>query len=492
MSNNSYSGNLIKNLLSITSGQFLNLFLSFLSITLAARYLGVENFGKFGYLLAVVSVVSKIIDFGFTPIVFRELSISKKYELLNSAIIFRLLAFFIVAILLNIILFFFNTSLTEQILLNLLLTNSLISARFICVRELLDVPFKVELKMHYPMLFTNIDNIVLFFTVLLLPFYEDKLTLFIVGYVLSNLPGLFLTLFFLHKKFGYFIKINLSSIKYLLKESLPLYGFIVLDALYQQLDVILLKNLSSYHDAGIYSVALRLSTPLLIIPTAIIHTIFPTLSKNFTNSKNDNSFIINLIFKILFILSFSISIVFFFYSKNIILLIFGEKYIFSTTPTTFLLFSQIFIFFNYFVINIFVAINKQSIDFFYSVLILVINTILNILLIPSFSYIGCSWAKLISSFIGFLFLFIIMKRIFKKTYLLDIYFLAWVCLSLVFGYLLSYFNLFVFLPIFIVYILTSVFFVGLIKSDEAEFLIKLLHLESLKLKIFNIWSRNGK
>jgi len=174
MSNNSYSGNLIKNLLSITSGQFLNLFLSFLSITLAARYLGVENFGKFGYLLAVVSVVSKIIDFGFTPIVFRELSISKKYELLNSAIIFRLLAFFIVAILLNIILFFFNTSLTEQILLNLLLTNSLISARFICVRELLDVPFKVELKMHYPMLFTNIDNIVLFFTVLLLPFYEDS------------------------------------------------------------------------------------------------------------------------------------------------------------------------------------------------------------------------------------------------------------------------------------------------------------------------------
>jgi len=313
-----------------------------------------------------------------------------------------------------------------------------------------------------------------------------------VGYVLSNLPGLFLTLYFLYRKFGYCVRINLSSIKYLLKESLPLYGFIVLDALYQQLDVILLKNLASYHDAGIYSVALRLSTPLLIIPTAIIHTIFPTLSKNFTNNKNDNSFIINLIFKILFILSFSISIVFFFYSKNIILLIFGEKYIFSTTPTTFLLFSQIFIFFNYFVINIFVAINKQSIDFFYSVLILVINTILNILLIPSFSYIGCSWAKLISSFIGFLFLFIIMKRIFKKTYLLDIYFLAWVCLSLVFGYLLSYFNLFVFLPIFIVYILTSVFFVGLIKSDEAEFLIKLLHLESLKLKIFNIWSRNGK
>ncbi|HPN39386.1 MAG TPA: oligosaccharide flippase family protein, partial [Melioribacteraceae bacterium] len=323
MSINSSSGKLIKNLLSITSGQFINLFLSFLSITLAARYLGVENFGKFGYLLAVVSVVSKIIDFGFTPIVFRELSINKKYDLLNSAIVFRILAFFVVAVVLNIVLFFFNTSLTEQILLNLLLTNSLISARFICVRELLDVPFKVELKMHYPMLFTNIDNIVLFLTVILLPFYEDKLTLFIVGYVVSNLPGLFLTLYFLYKKFGYYLKINLSSIKYLLKESLPLYGFIVLDALYQQLDVILLKNLSTYHDAGIYSVALRLSTPLLIIPTAIIHTIFPTLSKNFINSKNDNSFIINLIFKILFILSFSISIVFFFYSKNIIMLVFG-------------------------------------------------------------------------------------------------------------------------------------------------------------------------
>nr|HPN39282.1 polysaccharide biosynthesis C-terminal domain-containing protein [Melioribacteraceae bacterium] len=171
---------------------------------------------------------------------------------------------------------------------------------------------------------------------------------------------------------------------------------------------------------------------------------------------------------------------------------FGKKYISSSIAKTFLLFSQIFIFFNYFVINIFVAINKQSIDFFYSVLILVVNTVLNILLIPSYSYIGCSWAKLISSFVGFIFLFIIIKRIFKKTYLLDMYFLAWVCLSIVFSYVLSYVNLFVFLPIFIIYILSSVFFVGLVKSNEAEFIIKLLHLESLKLKISNIWSRNGK
>jgi O-antigen/teichoic acid export membrane protein len=71
------SNSIVRNLLSITTGQILNLILSFLSITLAARMLGVNDFGNFGYLLAVVSLISKIMDLGFTPIVFRELSINK-------------------------------------------------------------------------------------------------------------------------------------------------------------------------------------------------------------------------------------------------------------------------------------------------------------------------------------------------------------------------------------------------------------------------------
>ena len=277
---NKSSQSIVKNMISLTSGQIINLALNFLSITIAARYLGVTSFGQFGYLLAIVVMVSKIIDLGLAPVIFRELSVDKsKFYLLNSALSLRIVSYAIVTLLFNIVIYFVGFTNTEILLCNALIFNSIISAKFICVRELLEVPFKVNLKMHYPMIITNLDNLILLIGVFFIPYFDNKLSYFIIIYMLANIPGFFLMFVYLNKVFNYKFHFNFKTTKFLLKESMPIYGYILLDSLYQQIDVVILKSLSSYYSAGIYSISLRLVMPLLIFPTAIIHTIF---SQNFT------------------------------------------------------------------------------------------------------------------------------------------------------------------------------------------------------------------
>jgi len=45
-------------------GQGVSLALNFVSFVLAARFLSVHDMGTFGYLVAIVGILSKVIDFG--------------------------------------------------------------------------------------------------------------------------------------------------------------------------------------------------------------------------------------------------------------------------------------------------------------------------------------------------------------------------------------------------------------------------------------------
>lgn len=487
MSSNYTSKTLLKNLFSITSGQVINLTFTFLSITVAARHLGVESFGKFGYLLAIVVIVSKAMDFGFTPIVFRELSIKKyDYTLLNTALALRFIAFVFVALVFNAFVFFLNFTATEIILSDILLINALISSKFICVRELMDVPFKVNFKMHYPMIFTNIDNLILMISVFFIPLFKDRLTFFIIMYAISNIPGMILMLIYLKKKFNFTITPTLKSAKWLFRESLPIFGFILLDTLYQQMDVILLKNFDNYYAAGVYAAASRLVMPLLIFPTAIIHTIFPLVSKNANDNDKNNDILINLVFKILFLFAAILAYIFIFKNQSFILIIYGKKYIDSSLPTAILLFSQIFFFYNFFIVNLLIAYRKQKYDFIYSALILVVHFIASVILIPKYSYNGVAFSKVIVGAVGFVFTSFILYKTVNKFYLISKTFIFWNFLVLLAFYLLSYLPLIVYGILALVTVLIITLILQFFEKHEILFLFERFNKKELGNKIINL------
>src|SRR4030042_3535701 len=130
-------------------GQGISLILNIFTFILAARFLGVQGFGEFGNLVAIVGILSKVVDYGLGPIVFRESSKNKNANrYLNSAIVIRLIIFLVTVVLLNFICYIIKLSTQEVVILNILSFSIIISTRMANIRELLATPFKVQLKTH--------------------------------------------------------------------------------------------------------------------------------------------------------------------------------------------------------------------------------------------------------------------------------------------------------------------------------------------------------
>jgi len=457
------------NVLSQSLGRATSYLLNFLSITLIARYLGVENFGVFTSTLAMVLIVSKLIDFGMGQIVFREVSRERDYTVINNAITLRLLISLFVLILSNVLIWTFSFNILETILFNILYLNIYISSRFLNIRDLLEVPFKVELNMHIVMAINLIDNFLLLVLVLIMPFVKGGLIYLAVCYVIANLPGFMLIIFYLKRKFKFRFQFYLNKTGWLVRESLPLFGYVLLLVLFQQLDLLILKKVDSNYSAGIYSVALRLTLPLSIIPIAVITTAFPLFVKNFEDKQTPNVLVRKIINKILFGLTFSVFAFFMFKAKEIIVLIFGQPYQAAYLPATLLFASNVILFLNYFKLDLLTISKKQIFNLFYALIIVLIDLSLIIVLISKYSFVGVAVAKLISIIIGGLFLFFIFRKHIKSNLRIDFRVIIWSILIMGIQNFISDFPL----PI---YLIISLLNVGLI-----TFLVKFFDIQEIQL-----------
>ena len=415
----------------------------------------------------MITIISKLFDFGFPSVVFREMSLRHEdYKYLNSAILITITSYLISATCLNLVMIFLSLSSIEIVLLNLLLFNTILSAKFNNVRELLNTPFKVNLLMHVPMMIVIFDNIIFLILVILMPVINGGLTYFILGYVFSNLPGFFILSFYLSRKFNFRFTLEFGAVKWLFKEALPLYGYLILDSLFQQLDIILIKYFHGDYEVGIYSVAVRLVFPLLVIPYAVIQTVFPRIVQNMNSLSNQNEKLIVIVYKILFGLAIIISLLFTFKSQEVITLLFGLNFEKSALPTSILLWSQIFIYYSYFTINLFLAYNKQALIFRYAIVVLAVNILINLVLVPHFSFLGASIAKIFAAFFGSIFIMATHYNLKKRLYFLSIRMLIWLTTVLLLCFLSSYFPLLLYFVLSSLMIFISMIYIQYFTKEE--------------------------
>lgn len=389
--------------------QFLSLVLNIFTIGIAARYLGVENYGLFNYLLAIVGIGAKVIDFGFNPIIFREHSKhNKSKSYISSVILLRSLVIIIVVIMFCLFAYILKLDELKIFLVVLLTLNILLSNKFTNLRELVTIPFKVNFRMHIPMLIVILDNALLLILVLIMPYFNGGIIYFTIIYVIANLPGMIILFFYMNKIYKFQFILDRQELSYLFRESYPLMGYIIFAFLYSQIDVILLQTLSGSVSVGVYSSALRIILPLKIIPNTIVISLFPIIVKNIKNEKS-NEYIVNLIAKLFLLFSIVFGSFAFIASNEIILIIFGIEYADAAIPLTILAYAVFFDFFSFFILDVFTAYGKQKYNFKFMFLITIILLASNLLLIPEYGFTGPAISKLIVGFLGFIFLLYLLK-----------------------------------------------------------------------------------
>ncbi len=400
---------------SVFFAQLLSLGTSLGVTILMARYLGRDGFGLFSYALVFVNIFAMLADFGMQTILVREMARSrwKPAELLTGAVVIKG-SLSLLAIALTISAAWTIGYPHKLFVVIAILAFSIpVSFKFYTFRAIFESHFNATLRMQVPMLFQLLDSLLLFGTIAALVYHHAGLETLVMAYVLCNLPGFFLTIYVATRRIKIRRTLDKKLIAFLLKESLPLWIYTILMTLAVSVDSFLLRDLQGEAALGIYSAALRLTSPLLFIPQGIAASLLPLLSRYHQESQGKKAIAFNLGMKITLLPAVALAVAATFLGAELIQLLYSEAYSDSVEPLIILMWSQAFFFLGYFFTNALTSANLQQMAYPAAAAMLLSNGAGGWILIQKLGPNGAAIAKFISHFVGFLVLVISTRKTFS-------------------------------------------------------------------------------
>ncbi|MEN4017736.1 MAG: flippase [Methanobacterium sp.] len=388
---------LAKNTSLLLISQVISYILAFFYMIYIARYLGTDGFGILSFALAFTGILSIFTDLGLNTLTVREVardkSLTNKYfsNIFFIKMIFCILTFGLMALIINLLGYSLET-------INVVYLVGL-SVIFTAISGFFNSIFQAHEKMEYQSLGLVLQNFLMFIGVLIVINFGLSIIVFAFVYFISSLISLFYILIVYFWKFPpRNVEIRRNYWKPTIKESLPFGLTAVFATVYVWIDSVMLSLMQGNEAVGLYNAAYRIIIVLLFIQSVSSISIFPTMSKFYISSKNSLKMTVEKYFKFMFIISIPIGIIVMLLSDKIILFVFGVQYENSILLLQILVWATVFTFIYTAFVQMFLSTNKQFVITKITALCMMINIILNLILIPQFSYIGASFVTVITEF----------------------------------------------------------------------------------------------
>lgn len=415
--------------------------LSFFFMMYTARYLGAEGFGILSFALAFAGIFGVFADLGLSLLTVREVardkSLARKY--LGN---FTIMKIILAAITFALIAFFANFLGYPRQTINVVYIVAL-STIFTSFLQMFYSVFQAFERMEYQ----SFGQILSSGLMLSAVFFAISQGFSVVGfawiYLIVNTITLTYAFIVCVSKFVLLkMEVDWSFWKSAIKEAWPFGLTGILVTVYYWIDSVMLSLMHGNVVVGWYNAAYRLFYVLLFIPNIINAAIFPSMSRFYISSKNSLIFGTKHYFKLMLIIGLPMGIVTTLLADKIILLIFGRGYIQSIIAIRILIWAMVFIFINAPFAQLFGAVDKQVLTTIIAFIGMVENIVLNLLLIPKFSFVGASATTVVTEFtilvLVIIFAYKIGYMIPRKEFLTNISKVGFA--ALIMGMFLWYFN----------------------------------------------------
>jgi O-antigen/teichoic acid export membrane protein len=392
--------------------------LGFLYMIYIARYLGPEVYGILSFAIAFTIIFGILADLGLSQLMVRELSRDKSLasKYLGNTIVMKIIASIITFLLIILIVNLIHETIINMVVIYLIALSVLINS----FSQIFYSVFQSYEKMEFLGIGSVLSSILLFSFALLAMYYKFDVVFFAFIYLLVSIIILVFNMTICFWKFILPRKeIDLNFWKFVLLESIFFVLTGVFTQIYFNIDSVMLSLMISNEAVGFYTAAYKLIFILLSIPSVLIISLFPLMSKHFQSAQNILKLEYEKIFKFLFILALFLFLFGFIFADKIILIIYGSNYIPSIRALQILIFVLPIIFLTYLFGTLLGAINKQRFVAIVTGTSAVLNIILNILLIPKFSYFGASFATVITEIAVFILMFSYISKFFYKVSIID-------------------------------------------------------------------------
>lgn len=456
-----------KNTTALYISQFVAAIFAFFLSILIARFLGASVFGEYSLSMAIAALIAILADLGYNTLLIKDVARDKSQA--NKYVV----NIIFIRSILNIILF-----LTIVILINLidypnylknviyLFSAYVLLCSFAKVFQSLYIAYEEMQYYSLAIIITELIGFALSILILLLGFGLIEL-----GFVLI-VKGIFdIVLSFIICEWK-FVKIKLD-LDYTfwnrtIKIALSLSVASIFSLLYVRIDTLMLSAMKGNSVVGWYNAAYNLILGLTPIALLFMSALLPIMSVSFITSKNTLKIIFEKAFRYLFIIGLPISVGIFMISDKIILLLYDQQYTNSIIALRILAWDVIIIFLIQCISYLLISIDKQKkIVIFFGVTV-ILNIILNLILIPNFSYVGSGVATIISEFILLSILYYIASLAINLKSLYKIMIKPFIACGVmaVFIYFYNYINLvFIIVISSLIYFLILYFMKGILKED---------------------------
>lgn len=386
---------LFKNTAALVLSKGIQPFLSLTLVLAIGRVLGVTVFGEYAFVFSYLTVFQILTSFGLKTLITREVardsSSADKY-LVNGPLIAIPLSF-AGLLLMNIVIHLLNYP-SQVVLATSILSLSLIASTLSECFEGILIGFQ---RAGVVALAWTIENSLRVGVSLLLVLHGWGLTALVSIFVITRFLNPFICLGFLLRYLPKrSFKVELTFCKQVLKTARVFALILIFVTLYWKADVLMLSKMRGTTAVGYYSAAYKLVWFTMMIAQSFFTAFFPLLSELFKSSPVSFEKSCKKAIGYLLMLALPLAVAVTLLSPKLILLLYGDGF----TESMKVLRILIWILIPYCVSEVFahalLASDNQRIDLRVNGISMLCNVLLNLLLIPKFSYLGAAIATLIS------------------------------------------------------------------------------------------------
>lgn len=384
--------------------QIVSYALGFFFVMYTARYLGAAGFGILSFAIAFTGIFGIFADLGLSTLMIREVARDKSLggKYLGNTVVMKVLlvalTFGLIALTIN------HLGYPEQTIKVVYLVA--LSVIFGAFSNMFNSIFQAYERMEYRSVGQILNSVLMLagalfaisqgFSVVGFASIYFTVSAVVLGYNLAACVWKFTKPM---------IEIDLGFWKPTIKEALPfgLTGTFI--TVYLWIDSVMLSLMKGDEVVGWYSAAYRIVLTLLFVPGAFNSAVFPLMSRFYISSDRSLRFMFEKHFKYMLLIGFPVGVGITLLADKIILLIFGADYTASIIALQILTWAVVLIFARTAFERMLESINRQIIvtEVFGGCALL--NVILNLILIPKYSYIGAAVATLLTDFAVFALVF---------------------------------------------------------------------------------------
>lgn len=369
-----------------------------ITVILAARYLGVEAFGEFAFIRAIVFVLAPLINFGVLRILIRDISVekSKTSDFVCSGLVLNLLIGISLSIIATIVSYIFYESAFFPIFV---FTIAIIGQLLRVMTKTVSSVFIAYEKISFDLIATIISRslIVIFFIIIV--YFNMHGIGFFYALAIAEAVAFIVSIIIMQLKFIHPVwSFNCKLIAYLIKQSFPVAVATFMTQSYNNIFVFFLKLLKDTVEVSLFQAPQRIIQQCLMIPRSFFFAYVPTLSRMAREGQSLTALqdAYCRILKYIFILTLPASLFVTAFADQLILLAFGPDFSKAAVPLQILIWAINLLFINILLDFILTSMRKQNLLTVSNGLCLAVSSSLGFILVQKYGYFGACWATLLS------------------------------------------------------------------------------------------------